>query len=104
MMQGQPPCIASLRIDLHTHSTCSDGQLAPSELVARAAGQDVSLLALTDHDDTSGLEEALDAAASAGVHLVLGVEISVSWLGQSVHVLGLGIDPANASLVAGLSR
>lgn len=104
MMPAQLPCIASLRIDLHTHSTCSDGQLAPSELVARAARQDVSLLALTDHDDTSGLEEALDAAAGAGVHLVPGVEISVSWLGQSIHVLGLGIDPASATLIAGLSR
>jgi predicted metal-dependent phosphoesterase TrpH len=86
------------KIDLHTHSDCSDGALSPSELLARAAAAGVQVLALTDHDSTAGLPEALHAAAAAGVQLVPGVEISTSWRAQDIHVLGLWIDPDCAAL------
>jgi predicted metal-dependent phosphoesterase TrpH len=85
-------------IDLHTHSWCSDGSLRPSELVARAAGAGLEVLALTDHDTVAGLEEAAGAAAQSGLRLVPGVEVSASWRAQGIHVLGLWIDPASDSL------
>jgi predicted metal-dependent phosphoesterase TrpH len=121
--------------DLHTHTFYSDGALAPAELVARAAAHGVNVLALTDHDVTDGLPEARVAAEAAGITLVPGVEISVTWPenrsgtsalqgwsnaargqepeaaaihggrgGQTVHVLGLHIDAADAALQAGLAR
>lgn len=104
--------------DLHTHTFYSDGALAPAELVARAAAHGVNVLALTDHDVTDGLPEARAAADAAGLTLVPGVEISVTWPGprsgtstahggrggQTVHVLGLKIDIANATLQTGLAR
>jgi predicted metal-dependent phosphoesterase TrpH len=82
------------RIDLHTHSNCSDGSLAPAELVQRAGAAGVGVLALTDHDTVDGLQDALRAAETHGIRLVPGVEISASWRAQAVHVLGLWIDPA----------
>jgi 3',5'-nucleoside bisphosphate phosphatase len=92
----------NLAIDLHTHSCCSDGSLTPGELVQRAAGSGLHVLALTDHDTVAGLDEALGAAAMAGIRLVPGVEISASWRGQAIHVLGLWIDPADRQLRARL--
>jgi predicted metal-dependent phosphoesterase TrpH len=92
----------SLNIDLHSHSCCSDGALPPEALVERAAAAGVQVLALTDHDTTAGLEAASRRAAELGVQLVAGVEISCSWRSQSIHVLGLWIDPANAALRAAL--
>ena len=91
-----------LNYDLHCHSTVSDGLLPPAELVARAAGRDVKVLALTDHDDISGLAEAATAAAQHGIQLINGVEISVSWRSHTLHILGLHIDPTNEDLLAGL--
>jgi 3',5'-nucleoside bisphosphate phosphatase len=91
-----------LNIDLHTHSTCSDGALTPTELVARAAAAGVEVLALTDHDSIAGLEEADQSAGVRGVKLVPGVEISASWRAQTLHVLGLWVDPAAADLRAAL--
>jgi 3',5'-nucleoside bisphosphate phosphatase len=90
--------------DLHTHTFYSDGALAPAELVARATANGVQVLALTDHDVTDGLPEAQAAAQLAGITLVPGVEISVTWNGQTVHVVGLNIDTANEVLQAGLAR
>jgi predicted metal-dependent phosphoesterase TrpH len=89
--------------DLHSHSTCSDGTLAPAELVNHAADAGVTHLALTDHDCVDGVAEAAAAARGCGLHLVPGVEISVTWQGQTLHVVGLGIDPANAILREGLA-
>jgi 3',5'-nucleoside bisphosphate phosphatase len=86
-------------IDLHTHSTCSDGSLTPTALLARAAAAGVEVLALTDHDTVAGIEEARISAAALGVKLVPGVEISASWRAQAVHVLGLWIDPASPALL-----
>jgi hypothetical protein len=90
--------------DLHTHSYYSDGQLAPAELVGRAAANGVEVLALTDHDTTEGLPEAQAAARGHGIELVAGVEISVSWGGHTVHVVGLDIDAAQPELQRGLER
>jgi 3',5'-nucleoside bisphosphate phosphatase len=88
----------SLNIDLHTHSTCSDGSLTPADLVARAAAAGVEVLALTDHDTVAGLDEAEHSAGVHGRRLVPGVEISASWRAQAIHVLGLWIDPASEEL------
>lgn len=94
----------SLIYDLHSHSTASDGSLRPRELLERAKSQNVDVLALTDHDNTAGLEEAEQAAKEMGVKLVPGVEVSVTWNGTTVHVLGLGIRPQNDALQRGLHK
>jgi hypothetical protein len=91
-----------VNIDLHTHSTFSDGALCPAELAARAAAAGVEVLALTDHDTVAGIEEAAHAARALGLVLVPGVEISAAWRAQTLHVLGLWIDPDAAELRAAL--
>ncbi|MBM3350905.1 MAG: PHP domain-containing protein [Betaproteobacteria bacterium] len=85
-------------IDLHSHSTISDGLLTPAALVGYAAKQGVRVLALTDHDDIDGLGEARQAAQTHGVHLINGVEISVTWRKRTIHIVGLNIDPDNEAL------
>ncbi len=90
--------------DLHCHSYCSDGELAPAAVVARAARRGVNLLALTDHDSVDGIAEAVAAAASAGIDFVAGVELSCRWEGYDIHIVGLRVDPANSVLTAGLAR
>lgn len=89
--------------DLHSHSTASDGSLSPTALVERAASVGVDVLALTDHDSTAGLSEASRTAQRMGLHLVAGAELSVTWNGQVIHIVGLGIDPAYAPLQQGLA-
>ncbi len=91
-----------LNIDLHCHSDASDGMLPPAALVARAAANGVDVLALTDHDEVAGIAAARVAAEAAGIVLVPGVEISVTWEGVTVHVVGLRVDPAHPELAAGL--
>jgi predicted metal-dependent phosphoesterase TrpH len=91
-----------LNIDLHCHSNVSDGVLPPADVVARAAANGVHVLALTDHDDVAGIAAAQVAADAAGLTLIPGVEISVSWGGQTVHIVGLRIDPQHPVLAAGL--
>ena len=94
-----------MNADLHCHSTVSDGLLAPVEVVRRAHANGVELLALTDHDELGGLAEAAAEALALGLRFVAGAEISVSWGDDTtVHVLVLGIDPANPQLAQGLSR
>ena len=88
--------------DLHTHSTASDGTLTPTELVTRAARAGIQVLALTDHDTLDGIAEAQAAAAELGLTLIPGVEISVTWGGRTLHILGLGLDPTEPTLNAGL--
>ena len=78
-------------IDLHTHSTCSDGTLTPTELVACAAAKNLSALALTDHDTIAGIPEALAAAATYDLELIPGLEFSTNYNGRDIHVLGLNI-------------
>ncbi len=90
--------------DLHSHSTASDGTLSPTNLVHRAAEQGVNVLALTDHDTLKGLAEARQAAKKNGIRLINGVEISASWENRTLHIVGLGIDPNNQPLQAGLHQ
>ncbi|MCU7959878.1 MAG: PHP domain-containing protein [gamma proteobacterium symbiont of Bathyaustriella thionipta] len=89
-------------VDLHSHSSASDGSLSPQQLVTQAARAGVKTLALTDHDTLSGLAQAQLAAQQVGMQLVNGVEISVSWNKRTVHIVGLNVDPANEMLQKGL--
>ncbi|MEQ1915910.1 MAG: 3',5'-nucleoside bisphosphate phosphatase [Gallionella sp.] len=92
-----------LDFDFHCHSNISDGTLTPTELVQRAAGRGVKAMALTDHDDVDGLDEARAVANELGIAFVNGVEVSVTWRSHTLHIVGLGIDPSYPPLVAGLS-
>ena len=94
----------TLRYDLHSHSTASDGTLTPQELVLRASEAGVDVLALTDHDTTAGVEEALTAAQETGLTLIPGVEISVTWNARTVHIVGLDIDIHSPAMQQGLSN
>ncbi len=91
-----------LNADLHCHSVVSDGTLTPEDLAARAKANGVELWALTDHDEIGGQARALAAAKAQGMHYLTGVEISVTFIGQTVHIVGLGFDADNAALVQGL--
>jgi len=90
-------------IDLHCHSNLSDGTLPPREVVARARAVGVDVLALTDHDTVEGIAEAQEAALAEGIVLIPGVEISVTWMAQTIHVVGLRVDTANVALCEGLA-
>jgi len=94
----------SLHFDLHSHSTLSDGTLSPEALVRRARAQGVDVLALTDHDITDGLAEAAVTAAEVGLRLISGVEISVTWNGVTIHIVGLNVDPGHVGLQTGLGK
>lgn len=85
-------------IDLHCHSTVSDGALSPSAVVQLAHQNACTLLALTDHDHTGGLAEAREAAHDLGVRLINGVEISVTWRKRTIHIVGLDFDEHNLPL------
>ena len=90
--------------DLHCHSVVSDGTLTPEALAVRAARNGVELWALTDHDEIGGQARAVAAAHAHGMKYVSGVEISITFIGKTVHIVGLGFDPGNAELVQGLER
>jgi predicted metal-dependent phosphoesterase TrpH len=83
-------------VDFHTHSHYSDGVLTPAALVERARLRGVGTLALTDHDTVAGLAEASGACAAAGIRFVAGVELSASWKGQTIHIVGLEVDAGHA--------
>ncbi len=91
-----------LDYDLHCHSNISDGTLAPAEVVNRAYQRGVKVLALTDHDDMDGLDEARSAALQHGMTFINGVEISVTWRKHTLHIVGLGVDPNYVPLQQGL--
>jgi len=93
-----------INADLHCHSRYSDGTLSPSALARRAAANGVALWALTDHDEIGGLPEAAAAARDAGIAFLTGVEVSVSFAGITVHIVGLGFDADDSALRAGLAR
>lgn len=92
-----------MKVDLHSHSTCSDGLLSPADLVERAVRHGVDMLALTDHDELAGLGAAHAAAEQWGLRLIDGVEISVQWEATTLHVVGLGIGIAHVPLIEGLA-
>lgn len=83
-------------IDLHVHSSCSDGTCTPEELVAYALEKGLKAFALTDHDTTAGIARAQRAASGTGLELIPGIELSTEYKGKDIHILGLGINPENA--------
>ena len=91
-----------LNADLHCHSVVSDGTLTPEALAARAKANGVELWALTDHDEIGGQQRAAAAAKALGMHYLTGVEISVTFIHQTVHIVGLGFDADNPALQQGL--
>ena len=93
-----------LNADLHCHSVVSDGTLTPEELAPRAAANGVELWSLTDHDEIGGQHRAIAAAHAAGMAYLTGAEISVTFAGVTVHIVGLGFDPDNAALREGLAE
>jgi len=95
---------STLNADLHCHSVVSDGTLTPEQLAERAHNNGVHLWALTDHDELGGQERARVAASSFGMDYLAGVEISVTWMGQTIHIVGLGIDAAHVGILEGLRR
>lgn len=98
------PTLLGVRIDLHTHSTASDGTESPAEVVAQAARAGLDVVALTDHDTTSGWDEAAEAGREHGVAVVRGTEISARTAGMSVHVLSYLHDPEHEGLARELRR
>ena len=93
-----------MNADLHCHSVVSDGTLTPEVLAARAKANGVQLWALTDHDEIGGQARAAAAAKACGMRYLSGVEISVTFLHQTVHIVGLGFDPTDPKLVEGLKH
>ncbi|BEI42604.1 PHP domain-containing protein [Polynucleobacter sp. HIN10] len=91
-----------INADLHCHSVVSDGTLTPEELALRAHQNGVHLWSLTDHDVLGGQERARQSALNLGMDYLSGVEISISWMGQTVHIVGLGFDASNSILQEGL--
>jgi len=91
-------------IDLHSHSTASDGTLSPTVLVRKAAEAGVEVLALTDHDSVSGVAEAQHAAKQHNIELVPGIELSVMWAKRTLHLVGLNIDIDHPALLAALQQ
>lgn len=85
-------------IDLHIHTTASDGSLTPEEVIRRAAEKGLCAIAVTDHDTTAGVAEAVKAGETYGVEVIPGVELSVDYLGEGVHILGYFIDEKNTTL------
>lgn len=91
-----------MNADLHCHSNVSDGLLAPADVARRAHAGGVTVWSLTDHDELGGQREARAQAEALGMRYLSGVEISVTWAARTVHVVGLGVDPACPTLVEGL--
>jgi len=91
-----------LNVDLHCHSTISDGLLSPTEIATRAHQHGVDVWALTDHDEIGGVAKAREVAKSLGMRHIGGVEISVTWAKKTIHIVGLQIDETNLELVQGL--
>jgi hypothetical protein len=93
-----------LNADLHCHSVVSDGTLTPEALAARAKHNGVELWSLTDHDEVGGQHRAMAAAQAVGLPYLTGVEVSVTFAGVTVHIVGLGFDPDHPAMVAGLAQ
>ena len=93
-----------LNADLHCHSVVSDGTLTPEELAARAHANGVELWALTDHDEIGGQQRAMAAARSHGLPYLTGTEISITFAGRTVHIVGLGFDAEDPRMQAGLRQ
>ena len=91
-------------VDLHMHSTASDGSLAPADVVALAQRNGVKIIALTDHDSVAGLPAALERAREAGIRIIPGIELSVSEQNMDVHLLAYGFDTTDARMLEAIAR
>ena len=91
-------------VDLHVHSTCSDGTFTPEELVDYAIQKGLTAFALTDHDTTDGIDEAVRAAAGTGLEVIPGTELSCIYEGKEIHIIGLFIDHHSPELVRALTQ
>ena len=91
-------------VDLHLHTTWSDGRWEPRRVIVEAAARGIAAVAITDHDVLGGLDEAADAARELSIGFLTGVELTSDWNGRTVHVLGHGIDRVESGLVAALAR
>ncbi len=91
-------------IDLHTHSTASDGSFSPRDLVLHARSEDISVLALTDHDTVTGIDEASAAAREVGMVFLAGIELDIEWKPGECHLLGLGLKEIHPSLTDMITR
>ena len=91
---------SNLRVDLHSHTNCSDGALTPKELIERAVNFQIDVLAITDHDSVKGLDSAKQTILDQNIPLTLinGIEISTQWQGFEIHIVGLNIDPEHTQL------
>lgn len=96
--------MSDAQIDLHCHSTASDGRLSPTQVVEKAAGLGLKALALTDHDTVGGIEEFLKAGRSAGLETIPGVEVSAQFAKGTMHIVGLFVDPAHGEFRAFLKK
>ena len=98
--------LSSLRVDLHSHTNCSDGMLTPQELIERAVNFQIDVLAITDHDTVAGLDSAKQTILDKNIPLTLidGIEISTEWQGFEIHIVGLNIDTRNAELTELISQ
>ncbi len=90
--------------DMHTHTSCSDGMLAPKALVSKAMACGLQVLAITDHDTIDGVEPAIEAAQGSDLTIIPGVELSIHFLGRELHLLGYHFDPQNQQLIEFLFR
>ena len=93
---------STLNADLHCHSVVSDGTLTPEALAERSRANGVTLWALTDHDELGSQQRAKAAASAINLDYLAGVEISVTWMGQTIHIVGLGIDANHQGIIEGL--
>ena len=93
-----------MHLDLHIHTTCSDGHLAPEAVVTQAHRAGLHAIAITDHDTTSGVERARQAAAPLGLRVIAGTELSCNVQGDEMHLLAYGIDPAHSAIAAVTDR
>ena len=91
-------------IDLHVHSSCSDGTLSPAQVTSLAAQKGLRAIALTDHDTVSGISEALEAGKKLGVEIIPGIEFSTSCQNRDVHIVGLHINPCDAYFLEALKE
>ena len=94
----------TINADLHCHSVVSDGTLTPEALANRAKNNGVQIWSLTDHDELGGQKQARRAAVDLGIQYVSGVEISVTWCDQTIHIVGLDVDENNQALIDGLFK
>ena len=90
--------------DLHTHTTFSDGTFTPAELVAYASKQDISVLAVTDHDSVSGIDEAVSVGFAKGVEIIPGIELNTDIKDTDLHILGYFIDYKNPEFISRLNE